>query len=344
MSADTVAKMKENSAILVTGGAGFIGSSFVLQARKRWPARPLIVLDSLTYAADPKQIQGIEGVDLIQGDIRDGDLIRKILDDHHIEAVVHFAAESHVDRSIEGPAAFLETNVFGTFQLLEAARKVWADDKGCRFLHVSTDEVFGSLGVEGAFHEESPYAPNSPYSASKASSDHLVRAYYKTYGLPGIVTNCSNNYGPRQHAEKLIPKAILSMAQLRPVPLYGDGLHVRDWLYVEDHCDALMRILEAGSPGDRFCIGGNTESSNRELLQKIAALVDPFLGRELGTSERMIAPAPDRLGHDRRYAIDASHLTKRLGWKPNTDLEAGLIKTVEWYLHPSRSPVLDGKA
>jgi dTDP-glucose 4,6-dehydratase len=248
-----------SESILVTGGAGFIGSNFVHQWRQGHPADPILVLDKLTYAADPAQLQGLEGVELVQGDIQDRELVIQLLERGAVRRLVHFAAESHVDNSISGPAAFVQTNLVGTFTLLEAARQVWAGDAGCRFLHVSTDEVYGALGATGKFNETMAYAPNSPYSATKAGSDHLVRSYFHTFGLPVVTTNCSNNYGPRQHREKLIPLAITRMAGNQPIPVYGDGQQVRDWLYVADHCAAIETAIARGVPGATYCIGGDNE-------------------------------------------------------------------------------------
>lgn len=316
--------------LLITGGAGFIGSNFVHHWREHHSQDEIVVLDKLTYAADPSQIQGLDGVRLLQGDVVDASIVRTALEG--VDRVVHFAAESHVDRSITGPAEFIQTNLVGTFTLLESARQVWAGDSSCRFLHVSTDEVFGSLGSEGQFTQESPYRPNSPYSASKAGADHLVRAYGETYGLPVITTNCSNNYGPRQHPEKLIPKAIRCLANLQPVPVYGDGLNVRDWLYVEDHCAALASALLRGLPGSVHLIGGECELTNLELLGKICERVDSHLGRAPGSSATLLTFVPDRPGHDRRYAINTQETGKALGWAPRVSIEEGLDRTLAWYL------------
>ncbi len=320
-------------AILVTGGAGFIGSNFVHRWRREHPADRVVVLDKLTYAADPAQIAGLEGVELVQGDIADPGLARRLLADRGIRRVVHFAAESHVDRSISGPAEFIQTNVVGTFTLLEAVREVWAGDQGCRFLHVSTDEVYGSLGDQGRFREDTPYAPNSPYSASKAASDHLVRAYVHTYGLNAVTTNCSNNYGPRQHPEKLIPLAITRMQRDQPIPVYGDGRNVRDWLYVEDHCAGIEAVLARGRRGETYNIGGDNEWANLDLLDLLCDTVDRALGRPAGTSRALKTFVPDRAGHDRRYAIDATKIQSELGWRPATTFAAGLERTVAWYLN-----------
>jgi dTDP-glucose 4,6-dehydratase len=318
--------------ILVTGGAGFIGSNFVHRWRQGHPADPIIVLDKLTYAADPSQLAGLEGVELVRGDIQNRELVAHLLERSQARKLVHFAAESHVDNSISGPAAFVQTNLMGTFSLLEAARQVWAKDPGCRFLHVSTDEVFGALGAAGKFSETMAYAPNSPYSATKAGSDHLVRSYFHTYALPVVTTNCSNNYGPRQHREKLIPLAITRMTRNEPIPVYGDGQQVRDWLFVEDHCAAIETAVTRGIPGETYCIGGDNEWKNLDLLNLLCDLVDQALGRPLGTSRALQTFVQDRAGHDRRYAIDASKIRRELGWEPREDFRSGLEKTVRWYL------------
>ncbi len=318
--------------ILVTGGAGFIGSNFVHRWRREHPDDHILVLDKLTYAADPKQIEHLEGVELIKGDIQNGELAAHLLERHQIRKLIHFAAESHVDNSIKGPAAFVQTNVLGTFALLEAARQVWAGDASTRFLHVSTDEVYGALGATGKFHEGMAYAPNSPYSASKAGSDHLVRAYFHTYGLPVLTTNCSNNYGPRQHPEKLIPLAISRMVKGDPIPVYGDGLQVRDWLYVEDHCAGIERVIAQGTPGETYCIGGDNEWKNIDLLNLLCDTVDAQLKRPAGTSRKLQTFVQDRAGHDRRYAIDATKIRSQLGWKPEVAFAEGLDRTVSWYL------------
>ncbi|HZU52740.1 MAG TPA: dTDP-glucose 4,6-dehydratase [Holophagaceae bacterium] len=318
--------------ILITGGAGFIGANFVHRWRRSRPADRIVVLDRLTYAADPAHLAGLEGVELVKADIQNGELVAHLIERHGIRSLFHFAAESHVDRSISGPAAFIQTNLVGTFTLLEAARVAWAGDKAGRFLHVSTDEVFGSLGESGHFSEATPYAPNSPYSASKAGSDHLVRAYHHTYGMATLTTNCSNNYGPRQHPEKLIPLAIGRMAKGEAVPVYGDGQNIRDWLYVEDHCAAIERVMEAGRPGEVYCVGGGNEWKNLDLLHLLSDLVDRKLGRAGGTSRALLTFVADRAGHDRRYAIDAAKLRAELGWSHSVAFEQGLALTVDWYL------------
>ena len=318
--------------ILVTGGAGFIGSNFVHRWQRNHPGDRIVVLDKLTYAADPSQIDGIGGVELVWADIQIRELVVHLLERHHIRKLVHFAAESHVDNSIKGPAAFIQTNVLGTFSLLEAVKGVWAGDKTCRFLHVSTDEVYGALGATGKFNEGTPYAPNSPYSASKAGSDHLVRAYFQTYGLPVLTTNCSNNYGPRQHPEKLIPLAITRMVKGQPIPIYGDGQQVRDWLYVEDHCAAIETVIAKGVCGETYCIGGDNEQKNLDLVDLLCDDVDDALGRPQGTSKKLKTYVQDRAGHDRRYAIDTTKIKTELGWRPETSFEKGLDKTIAWYL------------
>ena len=318
--------------ILVTGGAGFIGSNFVHRWHRNHPDDRILVLDMLTYAADASQLVDLEAVELVRADIQNGELVRVLLERHGVRKLIHFAAESHVDRSISGPAAFIQTNILGTFALLEAAREVWSADKGARFLHVSTDEVFGSLGDEGKFSETTPYAPNSPYSASKAASDHLVRAYHHTYGLPVLTTNCSNNYGPRQHPEKLIPLAISRMAKNEPIPVYGDGQNIRDWLFVEDHCAAIETVIARGTPGETYCVGGDNEWKNLDLLHLLCDTVDQHLGRPQGASRKLLTFVKDRAGHDRRYAIDATKIRTELNWKHDVTFEEGLQKTVAWYL------------
>ena len=330
--------------ILVTGGAGFIGSNFVLQ----WCSsgeEPLLNLDALTYAGNLANLQPLADSPLHrfqQGDIRDGALLERLFAEHRPRAVVHFAAESHVDRSIHGPETFVETNVTGTFRLLEAARAYWLgledpERAAFRFLHVSTDEVYGTLGpADAAFTETTGYAPNSPYSASKAASDHLVRSYHHTYGLPVLTTNCSNNYGPYQFPEKLIPLLIVNALAGEALPVYGDGQQVRDWLYVEDHCSAVRRVLEAGVPGEVYNIGGWNEKPNLEIVHAVCALLDELRPRPDGQSYAgQIRHVTDRPGHDRRYAIDARKIARELGWKPAETFETGLRRTVQWYLdHP----------
>jgi dTDP-glucose 4,6-dehydratase len=336
--------MDQASTYLVTGGAGFIGSCFVLSARRRSDVR-IVNLDLLTYAANPKNLAPLKEDPLhtlILGDIGDRGLVRSILDKYRPRAVVNFAAESHVDRSIHSPGDFIMTNVGGTFGLLEEVRGYWeslpgGDKESFRFLHVSTDEVYGSLGSDDPpFHERTPYAPNSPYSASKAAADHLVRAYHHTYGLPVMTTNCSNNYGPRQFPEKLIPLMILNAMRGDGLPVYGDGLNVRDWLYVEDHCDALDVVLEKGKPGEVYNIGGRCEKTNLEMVTILCDLLDAILpGSPHVPHSRLIRFVKDRPGHDRRYAIDSSKIMRELGWQPKETLETGLGRTVRWYLENS---------
>ena len=327
--------------ILVTGAAGFIGSNFVID----WLAQSgeaVVNLDKLTYAGNPENLKNLQGDArhvFVQGDIGDRALVDQLLKDHAPRAVVNFAAESHVDRSIHGPGEFIQTNVVGTFNLLESVRAHWtalgdADKAAFRFLHVSTDEVYGTLGPDDApFTETTPFAPNSPYSASKASSDHLVRAYHHTYGIPVLTTNCSNNYGPYHFPEKLIPLVIVNALQGKPLPIYGDGQQVRDWLFVKDHCSAIRRVLEAGKPGETYNVGGWNEMANIEIVQKVCALLDEFRPRADGKPyNEQITYVKDRPGHDRRYAIDARKIHTELGWKPVETFESGIRKTVQWYL------------
>ena len=326
--------------ILVTGGAGFIGGNFVLQMLHEQDAR-IVNLDKLTYAGNPDTLAAVQDHPrhvFVQGDIGDRAFVSRLLREHAVDAVVNFAAESHVDRSIDGPAAFIETNVLGTFNLLDSTRDYWAqldaDARAAfRFLHVSTDEVYGSLGPTGAFTETTAYAPNSPYSASKAASDHLVRAWHHTYGLPVLTTNCSNNYGPYQFPEKLIPLMIAKARAGEPLPIYGDGSNVRDWLYVEDHCRAIARVLAAGRPGEVYNIGGNSEKTNLEVVDTLCALLDEALpDAPHRPHARLKQFVTDRPGHDQRYAIDASKLQRELGWSPQETFETGLRKTLHWYL------------
>jgi len=324
---------------LVTGGAGFIGGNFVLDAVAS--GIRVVTLDALTYAGNRDTLAPLDGNPghvFVQGDIGDRALVDRLLAEHRPQAIVNFAAESHVDRSIDGPAAFVQTNVVGTFGLLEAAREYFraldAEARAAfRFLHVSTDEVYGSLGDEGKFTEDTPYAPNSPYSASKAASDHLVRAYHHTYGLPVLTTNCSNNYGPYQFPEKLIPLVILKALAGEPLPVYGDGRNVRDWLFVKDHCAAIRRVLEAGRLGETYNVGGDAERQNIEVVKAICALLDQRRPRADGQPrESQITFVKDRPGHDRRYAIDAGKIQSELGWQPTVDFEQGMAATVDWYL------------
>jgi dTDP-glucose 4,6-dehydratase len=326
--------------LLVTGGAGFIGSNFVHHWLKVYPDDRVVVLDALTYAGNRRNLALVEEQEnflFVQGNICDRTLVTNLLQEENIDTIAHFAAESHVDRSILGPGAFVETNVVGTFTLLDAFRQHWeAKDQPShyRFLHVSTDEVYGSLSPDDpAFTETTPYAPNSPYSASKAGSDHLVRAYYHTYGLPTIITNCSNNYGPYQFPEKLIPLMCINALLGKPLPVYGDGKNVRDWLYVGDHCQALDVVIHSGTPGETYNIGGNNEVENINLVQMLCKLMDE-LAPELPVRpcEELIVFVKDRLGHDRRYAIDATKIKTQLGWTPSVTIAQGLRLTVEWYL------------
>jgi dTDP-glucose 4,6-dehydratase len=324
--------------ILVTGGAGFIGSNFIHYMLSTPGDLKLVNLDALTYAGVPANLTGLD-TDLrytfVHGDIRDKDLVDTLFTEYGFDTVVHFAAESHVDRSILGPAAFVETNIHGTFVLLEAARKHWKDGAGeNRFHQVSTDEVYGSLAAESpAFSETTPYDPRSPYSASKASSDHLVRAYAHTYGLPVTISNCSNNYGPRQYPEKLIPVIITNCLEGKPIPVYGDGRQIRDWLYVEDHCKAIRLILEKGEPGETYNIGGNNQQTNLELIELICQSLDRKLSDSPHSPHRqLIEFVKDRPGHDRRYAMNIGKIQHALGWSPTVELTEGIELTVEWYL------------
>jgi len=321
--------------ILVTGGAGFIGSAVVRLAIARGHA--VVNLDALTYAANLENVASVADdphYAFEQVDIRDRAGLDRVLAAHKPDAIMHLAAESHVDRSIDGPGAFIETNVTGTYNLLEAARAYWVGQgrpEGFRFHHISTDEVFGSLGETGQFTEETPYDPRSPYSASKAASDHLVRAWHETYGLPVVLTNCSNNYGPFHFPEKLVPVVILNALHGKPIPVYGDGGNVRDWLYVEDHADALLLVLEKGTLGESYNIGGENEARNIDLVRMICAEMDR-LRPAAAPHERLISFVTDRPGHDRRYAIDPTRIRTELGWRPSVTVEEGLARTVEWYL------------
>lgn len=328
--------------ILVTGGAGFIGSNFILN----WVSESetqVINLDLLTYAGNPESLCSLDGNArhlLVRGDICDAELVGSLLRRNQPRAVIHFAAESHVDRSIVSPEAFLRTNVQGTFVLLEQAKRYWtelsdADRQNFRFLHVSTDEVYGTLGpADPAFSETTAYAPNSPYAASKAASDHLARAYHHTFGLPVLTTNCSNNYGPFQFPEKLIPLMILNALEYKPLPVYGDGMNVRDWLFVEDHCAAIRTVLDRGRVGETYNIGGNSERANIDVVKTICDLVDEMCPGP-GSRRELITYVKDRPGHDRRYAIDASKVARELGWQPAQRFEGGLRRTVRWYLDNS---------
>ena len=326
--------------ILVTGGAGFIGSCFVRQCVAEQAVR-VVNFDKLTYAGNLDSLQAVEGnanYVFVQGDIADRAAVECVLAEHGPAAIVHFAAESHVDRSIDDPGEFVRTNVQGTFELLDAARRIvgqWPDERrnAFRFLHVSTDEVYGSLGPTGRFTESTPYDPSSPYSASKAASDHFARAYHRTYGLPVVVTNCSNNYGPYQFPEKLIPLMILNAIEGKPLPVYGDGQNVRDWLFVEDHCRAIWQVLVAGRPGATYNIGGDCERTNLDVVRAICRTVDALRpGLPHAPCEGLITLVKDRPGHDRRYAIDAGRIRGELDWRPQHDFEAGIRRTIQWYL------------
>ena len=321
--------------ILVTGGLGFIGSAVVRLAVAR--GHEVVNLDAMTYAACPENVAMVAGSNLYsfeKADIRDPAALHRVFADHRPDAVMHLAAESHVDRSIDGPADFIDTNITGTFNMLEAARSYWVrmgKPEGFRFHHISTDEVFGSLGEVGQFTEDTPYAPNSPYSASKAASDHLVRAWAETYGLPVVMTNCSNNYGPYHFPEKLIPVVILNALAGRPIPVYGAGVNVRDWLYVEDHADALLLVVQKGAVGRSYNIGGENEARNIDIVHKICAILDELVPGG-APHDRLISYVTDRPGHDLRYAIDPSRIRDELGWRPSVTLDQGLRLTVEWYL------------
>ena len=328
--------------ILVTGGAGFIGGNFVIDWLSNQNNQNVINLDYLTYAGNLETLEGVKGDSryrFFQGDIGNKELVSKVLDEFKPSAIVNFAAESHVDRSIHGPGEFIQTNIVGTFNLLECARSYWnelpeSQKSTFRFLHVSTDEVYGSLGPnDPPFTEKHPYEPNSPYSASKAASDHLVRAWFHTYGFPVLTTNCSNNYGPYHFPEKLIPLCILNALNGKPLPIYGDGQQVRDWLYVKDHCSAIRTVLEKGTLGETYNIGGWNEKANIEVVKQICTILDELKPREDGNSyAEQITFMKDRPGHDRRYAIDASKIERELGWKPAETFETGIRKTVQWYL------------
>ena len=337
------------SAVLVTGGAGFIGTNFVRYLRQTRPTTPIVILDALTYAGIAANVEGLDGVELVRGNILDTDLVETLLRDHEVETLVHFAAESHVDRSISGPDAFMETNILGTHSLLKASRNVFlqGDGRPHRFHHVSTDEVYGSLDPnDPPFSETTPYAPNSPYSASKAASDHLVRAYHHTYGLEVTTSNCSNNYGPYQFPEKLVPLFLLNCLHGRDLPIYGDGMNIRDWLFVEDHCRGIQAVLDHGTVGETYNIGGGEELPNLEVIDRICLVVDRIFREDPGMGERFPDAPPaqgkststlktyvaDRAGHDRRYAIDETKARADLGYAPTVDFEEGLTRTLTWYL------------
>jgi dTDP-glucose 4,6-dehydratase len=328
--------MNFSTVVLITGGAGFIGTHLVKHWVRTYPNQLVINLDLLTYAGNLENLRDIENNEnykFIKGDIRDADFLSQLFIDYPIDSVIHLAAESHVDRSITDPQSFLETNILGTFQLLNACKNGWKDQmEGKLFYHVSTDEVFGSLGEEGYFTEETAYDPRSPYSASKAASDHLVRAYFHTYHLPVVISNCSNNYGPYQFPEKLIPLMIRNIIGMKNLPVYGDGKNTRDWLWVGDHVTAIDLIFHRGEKGETYAIGGHNEWQNLALVQFLCQSIDKKLGREEGTSEKLITFVTDRKGHDRRYAIDATKLKDKLGWEPQISPEEGMVKTVDWYV------------
>ncbi|NOQ45347.1 MAG: dTDP-glucose 4,6-dehydratase [Desulfobulbaceae bacterium] len=339
--------------VLVTGGCGFIGVNFIRLLLNTQENRQVINLDNLTYAGNLESLADVSDharYRFVKGDICDRELVESLFSEYEIDTVVHFAAESHVDRSITGPDAFIRTNIFGTFTLLEAAKKQWLDSGSesdhCRFLHVSTDEVYGSLGDTGYFTEETCYDPRSPYSASKSSSDHLVRAYFHTYGLPILITNCSNNYGPYQFPEKLIPLVLNNALQGKDIPVYGDGGNVRDWLYVRDHCEAIVRVIEQGDIGKSYNIGGHNEKKNLEVVELLCDMLDEKVRLLASGKQRrsLITFVRDRLGHDRRYAIDAGKIDRELGWTPKFTFEQGIDHTVDWYLRNRKwmEAVMDG--
>lgn len=329
--------------LVVTGGCGFIGANFILLARRQGWAK-IVNLDALTYAANPQNLADLQDdrdYELVQGDITDTPLLADLLQQYRPQGILHFAAESHVDRSILDPEAFINTNIIGTFRLLNTSLNYWqsldpSQQKQFRFLHVSTDEVYGSLSpTDPPFHEQTPYSPNSPYSASKAASDHLVRAFHHTYGLPTLTSNCSNNYGPYQFPEKLIPLIILNALDRQPLPLYGDGQNIRDWLYVGDHCQALHRIFQDGIPGETYNIGGNNELTNLTVVQTICQILDELVPQPDFSYQSLITFVKDRPGHDRRYAINGSKIQRELGWQPQESFATGIRKTIQWYLtHP----------
>ena len=320
----------------ITGGAGFIGSAFVRLILQELPSAEIINFDALTYAGNLDNLKGVDAKPnyyFIKGNINDANLVNSILGDHQINGVIHLAAESHVDRSIEDPLAFVRTNVLGTGTMLECSRRYWKESNQTgKFYHISTDEVYGELGDTGYFTEETPYNPRSPYSASKAGSDHLVMSYFSTYGFPTVISNCSNNYGPNQFPEKLIPLMIRNIQESLPLPVYGEGTNIRDWMYVEDHADAIDLIYHKGRAGQTYNLGGGNEWKNIDLVKTLCKLMDDKAGRLLGSSEELIRFVKDRAGHDHRYAIDFSKIKNELGWTPATDFKEGLSKTIDWYL------------
>lgn len=344
--------MENARKLLITGGCGFIGANFVRHILQQFPQWQVVNLDKLTYAGNLKNLVGVEKNSkyrFVKGDICDTGLVEQLFREHDIDTVVHFAAESHVDRSITGPSDFIQTNIVGTFTLLEVARKRWLEESSLPaplFLHVSTDEVYGSLGETGYFTETTPFDPRSPYSASKASSDHLVNAYFHTYGLPVLITNCSNNYGPYQFPEKLLPLVFHNSMNGKSLPVYGDGKNIRDWLYVQDHCEAIVEVLKKGTVGSCYNIGGNNEKQNIEVVTLVCDILDRKLGLpESGNPRRsLITYVTDRLGHDRRYAIDATRIREEIGWEPKVTFEEGIEMTIDWYLANQGwvSEVVDG--
>ena len=322
--------------ILITGGAGFIGSHVVRHFVEKYPHYRIVNLDKLTYAGSLENLAAIDGkpnYTFIEGDICDGELLARLFAEYDIDGVIHLAAESHVDRSIGGPAVFAQTNVMGTLALLEAARGHWQGDfAGKRFYQISTDEVYGALGSSGLFTEESRYDPHSPYSASKAAADHFVRAYHDTYGMPTVISNCTNNYGPNQYPEKLIPLMISNIVARRPLPVYGDGTNVRDWIWVGDHVEAIDEVFNRGAVGETYLVGGGNELRNIDLVRSLVRLTDEALGRPVGESDSLVTFVADRAGHDFRYAADISKIARQLGWQPRVGFEEGLRRTVEWYV------------
>lgn len=319
--------------LLITGGAGFIGSNFVEYLAEKYPEQNLVILDKLTYAGNVEYLKPFlnDRRIFVRGDICNAELVEYLFETYDIHGVIHFAAETHVDNSITGPEAFIKTNVLGTHTLLDVARKYW-DGKSHRFHHISTDEVYGTLGVEGLFTETTPYAPNSPYSASKAGSDMIVRAYHHTYGMNTVITNCSNNYGPRQHDEKLIPTIIRNALAGNPIPIYGDGKNIRDWLYVMDHCRGIDLAYHKGKAGETYNIGGGNERDNNSIAETICTFLDQMRPKVSGSYKDQITYVKDRPGHDRRYAIDATKIEARLGWRACENFESGIAKTLQWYL------------